>query len=106
VKAIVAPLLLALGAVGLGGGVFYTARHRGAAHLGGVDTTEVSRGPFPKAITNGSRSEVLSKPPVRIASLTVTSDEILTRLVVPGRLAAVSRFASDPAISTCAERVP
>lgn len=71
-----------------------------------MGTTQAEAGPFPKTLTMGARRDVLPRPPTRIASLTVTSDEMLTALVAPGRLAAVSRYAADPAISTCADRVP
>jgi iron complex transport system substrate-binding protein len=106
VKAVVAPFLLALGVCSLGGGLLHAARHSGAGSLGRVGATQAEAGAFPKVLMTGARKEVLSKPPARIASLTVTSDEMLTRLVAPERLAAVSRYAADPAISTCADRVP
>jgi iron complex transport system substrate-binding protein len=106
VKAVVAPLLLALGAFSLGGGILHAARHPGAGSFRRTATTEVEPGAFPKLLRSGTRTEVIPAPPVRIASLTVTSDEILTVLVGPGRLVAVSRFARDAAISTCTDRVP
>ena len=105
-KAVIAPLLLALGAFSLGFGVLHAARHPGSQTLGLANDTRAESGPFPKTLTSGTRSTVLARPPAHVASLTVTSDEILTRLVPPGRLAAVSRFASDPSISTCVDRVP
>lgn len=61
---------------------------------------------FPKVLRSGSVRTALEKPPVRIASLTVTGDEILTSLVAPSRIAAVTHFADDGAIATCAGRAP
>jgi iron complex transport system substrate-binding protein len=106
VKAVTAPLLLALGVFSLGFALLHSARHPSAAEFDRMGTTQAEAGPFPKVLTMGTRRDVLPRPPVRIASLTVTSDEMLTAMVAPGRLAAVSRYAPDPAISTCADRVP
>lgn len=61
---------------------------------------------FPKVLVNGSAESVIEHPPQRIASLTVTADEILTALVAPSRIAAVTHFADDPTIATCAGRAP
>jgi len=61
---------------------------------------------FPKLLVSGSGRQTLKAKPTRIASLTVTGDEILTALVDPDRIVAVSRFVDDPAISMCAGRAP
>lgn len=68
--------------------------------------TRVDGEAFPKTLVNGGSRRRLVAPPARIASLTVSGDEILTALVAPERLVAVSRFADDPSVSMCAERVP
>jgi iron complex transport system substrate-binding protein len=106
VKAIVAPALLVLGVFSLGAGLLHSARHPGKTSVDRVGMTRAFNVGFPKVLAMGSRRDVVPKPPIRIASLTVTSDEMLTALVTPDRLAAVSRFAADPSVSTCADRVP
>lgn len=59
---------------------------------------------FPKALVSGRTKTILEHSPQRIASLTVTADEILTALVAPSRIAALTRFADDPTVATCAGR--
>ncbi len=48
---------------------------------------------------------VLARPPQRIVSLTMFSDEVLLELVGPGRLVAVTAFAADPAVSNISDRI-
>ena len=58
---------------------------------------------FPLAVTDdGGSSFTIPDKPVRIASLTLFTDEVLLDLVGPGRLAAVSIFGPDPDISNVA----
>jgi len=45
----------------------------------------------------------LAKAPQAIVSLTLTTDELLSSLVDPGRMAAIEAFATDPGISNVAE---
>lgn len=45
-------------------------------------------------------------PPLRVASMNLTADEILVEILPPGRLLAVTRFADDPGSSNVAGRVP
>ncbi len=76
------------------------------AAFGTYAATRVEGRSFPKTLVGTDGKHVLARPPARIVSLTVTADEILSRLVAPERLAAVSRFADDPAISLVAGSVP
>jgi iron complex transport system substrate-binding protein len=94
-----------LGTAAIGGAAVYGSRHSLVA-MNRRAPMEVDLGPFPKAIRSAGTTQVLAAPPHRIVSLTVATDEILTELVAPERLSAVSRFARDPVISTCANRVP
>ena len=60
-------------------------------------------GAFPRVLHGpAGESWTLSRPPRRIVSTYLAADEILAALVSPGRLAAVSTFADDPAISALA----
>lgn len=52
------------------------------------------------------RSEPATGKPVRIASLTLATDEILQELVSPDRVVAVTALADDPGISNVAGRYP
>jgi len=45
-------------------------------------------------------------PPQRVASLNLTSDELLVEMLPPARLVAVTRWADDPEMSNVAGRVP
>ena len=55
---------------------------------------------FPLTVTDdGGSSVTLAAKPVRIASLTMFTDEVLLELVDPRRIVAVTAFAVDPAIS-------
>lgn len=72
----------------------------------GYRETVVQGNEFPKRLVSGKTQTVLAHAPGRIASLTVTADEILTALVAPSRIAAVTHFADDPTIATCAGRAP
>jgi len=69
------------------------------------DSTAGTSGPsgFPLTITDGSGTEVvIEKRPVRIASVTLGTDEILLSLIDKSRLVAVTQFSTDPAISNVA----
>lgn len=46
------------------------------------------------------------EPPRRVVSLNLTADELLTEMLPPGRLVAVTRWADDPDTSSVAGRVP
>jgi iron complex transport system substrate-binding protein len=65
---------------------------------------------YPLTVTDdGGTSVTVAAKPVRIASLTMFTDEVLLELVEPARLVAVTTFAADPAISNVtakAESVP
>ena len=65
---------------------------------------------FPLHVTDDTGAAVtIAARPLRIVSLTLTTDEILLSLVDPRRLLAVTTFATDPAISNAAAaaaRVP
>lgn len=79
----------------------------GALGITRYNDTRVAEGPFPKTFvdpTGGVR--ILMHAPRRIVSLMLGADEILTTLAPPTSIAAVSRFADDQFISTCADRVP
>ena len=55
---------------------------------------------FPLTVTDdGGTPVTLAAKPVRIASLTMFTDEVLLELVDPRRIVAVTAFAVDPAIS-------
>ena len=55
---------------------------------------------FPLTVTDdGGNPVTLAAKPVRIASLTMFTDEVLLELVDPRRIVAVTAFAVDPAIS-------
>ncbi|HSY40593.1 MAG TPA: hypothetical protein VLA79_13725, partial [Polyangia bacterium] len=77
----------------------------GALADGRVDVP--SGGAFPRVL-HGAAGETwtLSRPPRRIVSSYLAADEILAALVSPERLAAVSTFADDPAISSVAGFYP
>jgi iron complex transport system substrate-binding protein len=49
---------------------------------------------------------VLAAPPLRVASMNLTADEILVEILPPGRLVAVTRFADEPGTSNVVGRVP
>jgi iron complex transport system substrate-binding protein len=61
---------------------------------------------YPLAVRDDAGNRlVLARRPERIISLTMFSDEVLLELVGPGRLAAVTSFAADPAVSNIAGRI-
>jgi iron complex transport system substrate-binding protein len=61
---------------------------------------------FPRTVIDGLGQEVvIEAPPLRIASVTLGSDEILLDLVGPERLLGVSYFAKDPAVSNITDRL-
>jgi len=65
---------------------------------------------FPRAITDGGGNPVTIKAkPVRIASVTLSTDEIMLAMVEPSRLIAVTSYALDPVVSNVvkqAEPIP
>lgn len=75
------------------------AGFRGTARLG-------AEGGYPLEVRDDAGNRlVLAHRPQRIVSLTMFSDEVLLELVGPGRLAAVTSFAADPAVSNIAGRI-
>jgi iron complex transport system substrate-binding protein len=85
--------------------VAFASRAHRADGNEGADTV-VLHDSFPKLLENGTTRQELPREPMRIASLTVMGDEILTALVDPARIVAVSRFADDPWVSLCTGRAP
>jgi iron complex transport system substrate-binding protein len=82
-------------------------RARGTTALADVyGYTRIEGAVFPKVLVSRGGRQTLPNAPKRIASLTVSGDEILTNLVDPSRLIAVSHFVDDPSISMCVDRVP
>ncbi len=71
---------------------------------------QVSSESFPKTIdAGGGRTLTLERPPRRIVSLTISVDEILSGLVDPSRIQAVSYLAAEPTLSNVlpwAEKIP
>jgi iron complex transport system substrate-binding protein len=104
VKALLAPLLLALGTLALAFAILRGGSYPDLTNAYGA--TRVDSGPFPKSLTSGRRASTLSRPPVRIASLTLSADEILSRMTAPERVRALTHFVDDPSISTCAGFAP
>lgn len=103
--AAVTPSLLALGALCFS--VLAVSSHAGARFGGGrYVATRVEGERFPKELVSTDGTILLPHPAVRIASLTVTADEILTSIVQPERIVAVTHFADDPAIAASAGRAP
>jgi len=63
-------------------------------------------GGYPLSVTDDAGNRLaIPRRPQRIVSLTMFSDEVLLELAGPGRLVAVSSFASDPAVSNISERI-
>jgi iron complex transport system substrate-binding protein len=54
----------------------------------------------------GGAASAATRPPRRVASLNLTADELLTEMLPPERLVAVTRWADDPDMSNVAGRVP
>jgi iron complex transport system substrate-binding protein len=79
----------------------------GAAPLGDGRIEQPPGGGFPRALVTpvGERRR-LEGPPRRIVSTYLAADEILASLVPPGRMAGVSAFADDPAVSNVAGLYP
>ncbi len=104
--ALVTPLLLALGALSLSV-VAVAGRQKlaSAVSLRYVGTHVEGRA-FPKELVSGEVRRTIPRRPTRIASLTVTADEILTAIAEPARIAAVTHFADDPVIEASAGRAP
>jgi iron complex transport system substrate-binding protein len=62
---------------------------------------------WPMEVTDGAGARVtIRRPPRRIASLTLMTDEILLDLAGPERLVAATPMSDDPGISNVAGRVP
>lgn len=80
------------------------------ASLIGVDRIPQSRvlgDSFPRTLVDpAGREKVLHEKPRRIISMILSGDEILMDLVEPDRIAGLTYFATDPASSNCAGRVP
>jgi iron complex transport system substrate-binding protein len=55
-------------------------------------------------VTGGAA--VTAAPPLRVASLNLTADEILVEILPEGRLVGVTRFADEPGTSNVVGRVP
>jgi iron complex transport system substrate-binding protein len=63
-------------------------------------------GSWPRTITDDMGTSLkLAAKPQKIVSITLPTDEILLSLVAPSRLAAVTGFAEDPAVSNVASQV-
>jgi iron complex transport system substrate-binding protein len=75
------------------------------AGLGGTRRLGAQGGYPLEARDDAGNRLVLPRRPQRIVSLTMFSDEVLLELVGPGRLAAVTSFAADPAVSNIAGRI-
>jgi iron complex transport system substrate-binding protein len=98
-KAILAPALLALGAAAFAFAIVRSSAFPELSpHYG---PTRVEGTSFPRALRSGSRSVTLAAPPRRVASLTLSADEVLAHLLEPERVRALTWFVDDPTISTC-----
>lgn len=74
-------------------------------HAAAGSTSEPNE--FPRQIIDPlGRAQWLPRPPQRVASGVLASDEILARLLPPTRVAAVSNFVDDAAISNTPEHFP
>ena len=70
-----------------------------------VTAAPASTGGYPLTVTDDAGATVtLPAKPVRIASLTMFTDEVLLELVDPARIIVVTTFAADPAISNVVEK--
>ena len=70
-------------------------------------TRLVSGEGFPRRMIDpAGREVVIDRPPRRIVSLILDADEILTEIVAPERIAALTRFSANPSLSSCADKVP
>jgi iron complex transport system substrate-binding protein len=103
--ATVTPPLLALGALYFS---VLAVSNRTVAHFasGRYVATHVEGRRFPKSLVSADGTIPLARAAGRIASLTVTADEIVTSIVQPERIVAVTHFADDPAIAASADRAP
>jgi len=91
----IAGALVALGSLAWAGG---TNEPRPAGNV-------VPASGYPLTVTDDANGSVtLPAKPVRIASLTMFTDEVLLDLVEPSRLVAVTMFAADPAISNVVDK--
>lgn len=104
--AVVPPLLLALAALSIAlaasGGFGRPSAVAGMRYTG---TRVVGHG-FPKQLVNAGGTRTLASPPRRVASLTVSADDILTAVAAPDRIVAVTHFADDPIIELAGARAP
>jgi len=99
------PALLALGALSFS--VVAVSTRAGTRFASGrYVATRIEGTRFPKTLVSGSIEKTIPRRPMRIASLTVTADEILTAIVEPDRIAAVTHFADDPSVDAAAGRAP
>lgn len=88
---------------------FWSVRGVEGALLGtrALQPSAVSGEGFPRTLHDPAGREItIEAPPERIVSLILDADEILTTLVEPRRIAALTRFAANPALSSCAQEVP
>jgi iron complex transport system substrate-binding protein len=73
-------------------------------------STHAQDNSFPRTITDGGGNQVVIKAkPMRIASVTLSTDEIMLAMVDPSRLISVTSYALDPAVSNIikeAEPIP
>ena len=71
------------------------------------EETAIEGEAFPKRLVDPSGEvQIIPSPPQRIVSAILAGDEILTALVSPDRLTAVTYLAGDPKFSNCAGLVP
>ena len=104
--ALLPALLLALATFTLAAAILTRSRAPSAVTGGRYVATEVEGDGFPKVLVSGSGRQTLGAPPRRIASLTVTADEILGAIAPPERIVAVTRFADDKTIEPNAGSLP
>ncbi|MCZ7647204.1 MAG: ABC transporter substrate-binding protein [Planctomycetota bacterium] len=62
---------------------------------------------FPKTLLDPAGERIrLERPPQRIVSATLVADEMLTEMIAPERLVAVTAYAEQPGVSNCREKLP
>ena len=105
VAAVVPVVLIVLGVVAFGA----TGGTTRLSLLGArpFHATQVVGHDFPKRLIDPSGvPQTLAEPPSRILSGVLASDEILTALVTPERLAGVTYLVDEPGLSEVAKRLP
>ena len=105
VAAVVPVVLIVLGVVAFGA----TSGTTRLSLLGArpFHATQVVGHDFPKRLIDPSGvPQTLAEPPGRILSGVLASDEILTALVTPERLAGVTYLVDEPGLSEIAKRLP